>query len=143
MALTAYQIQFRRRMKLVMRRRAAADRKVRAHVRLLALALTEAATAAGVMNRLNQLYNVDVSTQTLLVQAAATRVGEPVLTTMLGESQPGEEVVLFNQIPDGNGGQPLPNEAVFGESMALNQPVIDQAQTVVKPVLVLTETAKA
>ncbi|GAB3841667.1 hypothetical protein [Hymenobacter jeollabukensis] len=40
------------------------------------------------------------------------------LTGMLGQSTPGEEVVLFNQIPDGNGGQALPADRLFGEAVA-------------------------
>lgn len=105
MALTAYQLQCRQRMKRGIKQRATADRKVRAYAWLLATAFADA--AAGVMNRLNALYNVDVSTQTLLVHSLTERVGAAVLTTALGESQPGEETVLFHQVPDGSGGQAL------------------------------------
>lgn len=113
--LTAYQLQFRQRMKRAISLRAVADRKARAHARLLAAALTDAATAADMMNRLNQTYNVDVSTQTLLVHTLTEKVGGQLLPDALGESQPGEEGVLFNQVPDANGGQFLPADAVFGE----------------------------
>lgn len=119
MALTAYQLQYRQRMKRGIKQRATADRKVRAYARLLATALADAATAAGVMNRLNTLYNVDVSTQTLLVHSLTEAVGAAVLTTALGESQPGEETVLFNQVPNGNSGQALATEAIFGESVTM------------------------
>ncbi|SHL93491.1 hypothetical protein [Hymenobacter psychrotolerans] len=64
------------------------------------------------------LYNVDVSTKTILVhelQQLATRVQ---LTTTLAASTPGEELVIFNQIPDDNGGQPLPGNPLFGEAVA-------------------------
>ena len=119
MALTAYQLQYRQRMKRGIKQRATADRKVRAYARLLATSLTDAATAAGVMNRLNALYNVDVSTQTLLVHSLTEAVGAAVLTTALGESQPGEEAVLFNQVPNGNSTQALAAEAIFGESVTM------------------------
>ena len=119
MALTAYQLQYRQRMKRGIKQRAAADRKARAYARLLAAALADVATAADVMNRLNTLYNVDVSTQTLLAHSLMERVGAAVLTTTLGESQPGEEAVLFHQVPDGNGGQALATEAVFGEPVSI------------------------
>lgn len=122
MALTAYQTQYKRRMKRGIQLRAAADRKARAYARLLATALAEAATAKAVMDQLNKLYDVDVSTQTLLVHSLTEKVGADMLTELLGESQPGEEAVLFNQIPDGNGGQALPTDAVFGEKVAAGSP---------------------
>ena len=106
-------------MKRGIKQRAPADRKVRAYARLLATALADAATAADVMNRLNTLYNVDVSTQTLLAHSLTERVGAAVLTTALGESQPGEEAVLFHQVPDGNGGRALAAEAIFGEPVSV------------------------
>ncbi|AII50831.1 hypothetical protein [Hymenobacter sp. APR13] len=64
------------------------------------------------------LYNVDVSTKTILVhelQQLATRVQ---LTTTLAAGTPGEELVIFNRIPDGNGGQPLPGNPLFGEAVS-------------------------
>ena len=106
-------------MKRAIRLRADADRKARAYARLLAAALTDAATAASMMNLLNQTYNVDVSTQTLLVKSLTDKVGPQLLTDIMANSQPGEELVIFNQVPDGNGGQLLPNDAVFGEAVAI------------------------
>lgn len=50
------------------------------------------------------------------------------LTDALGQSAPGEEAVLFNQVPDGNGGQPLPNNPLFGEVVA-GTPIVPPAQT--------------
>lgn len=117
--LSAYQAQFQQRMKRAIRLRADADRKARAYARLLAAALTDAATAASMMNLLNQTYNVDVSTQTLLVKTLTDKVGPQLLIDITANSQPGEELVIFNQVPDGNGGQPLPNDAVFGEAVAV------------------------
>ena len=118
MALTAYQTQFKRRMKRAIRLRAKADAKARRYTQLLADAIGAAEGAATQMNELNQLYNVDVSTYTLLTQALHANSGQEVLVDHLVQSTPGEEVVIFNQVPDGNGGQELPPNPLFGELVA-------------------------
>ncbi|WP_152559964.1 hypothetical protein [Hymenobacter sp. IS2118] len=115
MALTAYQQQFKRRMKRAISLRAKADQKARRYTQLLADAIGAAEDAAMQMNEINQLYNVDVSTYTLLMQALHANSGQEVLVDHLAQSTPGEEVVIFNQVPDGNGGQPLPANPLFGE----------------------------
>ncbi len=127
MALTAYQTQFKRRMKRAISLRAKADQKARRYTQLLADAIGAAEDAAMQMNELNQLYNVDVSTYTLLTQALHANSGQEVLVDHLAQSTPGEEVVLFNQVPDGNGGQPLPNNPLFGELVA-GTPITPPAQ---------------
>ena len=123
MALTAYQTQFKRRMKRAIKLRAKADQKARRYTQLLADAIGAAEDAAMQMNELNQLYNVDVSTYTLLTQALHANSGQEVLVDHLGQSTPGEEVVLFNQVPDGNGGQELPANPLFGE-LVVGMPII-------------------
>ena len=115
MALTAYQTQFKRRMKRAIRLRAKADAKARRYTQLLADAIGAAEDAATQMNELNQLYNVDVSTYTLLTQALHANNGQEILVDHLAQSTPGEELVIFNQVPDGNGGQELPANPLFGE----------------------------
>jgi hypothetical protein len=115
MALTAYQTQFKRRMKRAISLRAKADRKARRYTQLLADAIGAAEDAATQMNELNQLYNVDVSTYTMLTQVLHANSGQEVLVDHLAQSTPGEEMVLFNQVPDGNGGQELPANVLFGE----------------------------
>ena len=115
MALTAYQTQFKRRMKRAIKLRAKADQKARRYTQLLSDAIGAAEDAAMQMNELNQIYNVDVSTYTLLTQALHANSGQEVLMDHLAQSTPGEELVIFNQVPDGNGGQPLPNNPLFGE----------------------------
>ena len=127
MALTAYQIQFKRRMKRAISLRAKADRKARRYTQLLADAIGAAEGAATQMNALNQLYNVDVSTYTLLTQALHANNGQAGLVGQLAQSTPGEELVIFNQVPDGNGGQPLPDNPLFGELVA-GTPVMLPAQ---------------
>lgn len=115
MPLTAYQFQFKRRMKRAIRLRAKADRNARRYTQLLANAIGAAEDAAMQMNALNQIYNVDVSTYTLLTQALHANSGQEVLMDHLAQSTPGEEVVLFNQVPDANGGLALPPNPLFGE----------------------------
>ncbi|WP_019946947.1 hypothetical protein [Hymenobacter aerophilus] len=128
MALTAYQIQFKRRMKRAIRQRARSDQKARRYSQLLADALRLSQDAATQMNALNQLYNVDVSTQTLLVHDLLDVLQPDQLTGLLGQSTPGEEEQLFNPIPDGNGGQPLSADPLFGEVTA-GTPIIPSAPT--------------
>ena len=142
MALTAYQTQFKRRMKRAISLRAKADQKARRYTKLLSDAIGAAEDAAMQMNALNQLYNVDVSTYTLLTQALHANSGQEVLEDHLAQSTPGEEVVLFNQVPDGNGGQPLPNNPLFGELVAgtpITQPVQTAKVSPVKEVAPLME----
>jgi|GEM_PF-1531047 len=121
--LTAYQRQFRTRMKRAIRMRASADSKARRYAQKLADAIGAAEDAAMQMNGLNQIYNVDVSTYTLLTQALHAKSGEEVLLDHLAQSTPGEERVLYNQVPDSNGGQPLPNNPLFGERV-VGTPII-------------------
>jgi hypothetical protein len=133
--LTPYQRQFRTRMKRAIRLRASADTKARRAAQKLADAVGAARDAAAQINALNQLYNVDVSTYTLLTQALHANSEREVLLDVLGQSTPGEELIIFNQIPDGNGGQPLPADPLFGEMVATPPVVVDQPvlQAVVKP----------
>ncbi|MBG8554022.1 hypothetical protein [Hymenobacter guriensis] len=123
--LTPYQRQFRTRMKRAIRLRASADAKARRYTQKLADAIGAAEDAATQMNELNQLYNVDVSTYTLLTQALHANSGQEVLLDHLAQSTPGEELVIFNQIPNGNGGLPLPGNPLFGEAMA-TPPIVQQ-----------------
>jgi hypothetical protein len=127
MALTAYQTQFKRRMKRAIRLRAKADQKVRRYTQLLADTIGAAEDAATQMNALNQLYNVDVSTYTLLTRFLHANSGQEVLVDHLAQSTPGEELVIFNQVPDGNDGQELPANPLFGE-VVTGTPIIPPAQ---------------
>ncbi len=79
------------------------------------------------MNALHQLYNVDVSTYTQLTQALHVNSGQEVLVDHLAQSTPGEEVVLSNQVPDGNGGLELPANPLFGE-LATETPILSPPQ---------------
>ena len=127
MALTAYQLQYKRRMLRAISLRARADAKARRYAKLLSEAIGAAEYAAMQLNELNQIYNVDVSTYTLLTQALHANSGQEVLEDHLAQSAPGEEVVLFNQVPDGNGGLELPPNPLFGELVA-GTPIIPPPQ---------------
>ncbi|MFD2786171.1 hypothetical protein [Hymenobacter rubripertinctus] len=113
-------------MKRAIRQRARSDQKARRYTQLLADALRLSQDAAAQMNALNQLYNVDVSTQTILVHDLLDVLQPDQLTGLLGQSTPGEEEQLFNPIPDGNSGQPLPADPLFGE-VAAGTPIIPPA----------------
>jgi len=123
MALTAYQTQFKRRMKRAIKLRAKADQKARRYTQLLADAIGAAEDAAMQMNALNQLYNVDVSTYTLLTQALHANAGQETLLDNLSASTPGEEAIIYNQVPNGNGGQELPANPLFGE-VVVGTPIV-------------------
>ena len=127
MALTAYQTQFKRRMKRAISLRAKADRKARRYTQLLADSIGAAEDAAMQMDALNQIYGVDVSTYTLLTQALHADSGQEKLLDHLAQSTPGEEAIIYNQIPDGNGGQPLPVNSLFGELVA-GTPIVSSVQ---------------
>ena len=66
---------------------------------------------------------MDVSTYTLLTQALHGNSGQEVLEQHLAASTPGEKVIIFSQMPDDNGGQPLPANPLFGELVTKNSPI--------------------
>ncbi|MFC6223904.1 hypothetical protein ACFP2F_11690 [Hymenobacter artigasi] len=114
-------------MKRAISLRAKADAKARRYTKLLSDSIGAAEDAAMQMDALNQIYGVDVSTYTLLTQELHANSGQEVLEDHLAQSTPGEEAIIFNQIPDGNGGQPLPANPLFGELVA-GTPITPPAQ---------------
>ena len=123
-AKTLYQKQADKRTKTALKLRARWDARARKYATALVSALTSAADAKARLDRLNLLYGVDISTETLLVHALRTAGLGGSLSTALGESTPGEEVQLFNPTADGNGGAVLVLvlEALFGELAAPTPP---------------------
>ena len=111
--LTAYQQQHRRRMKRAIKLRAAADRKARRYVVLLQTAMAAGDAAAQVCNELNQVYNQDISTQTILVHTALENAFQETIQNMLADSVPGEEALLLVTVPDANGGAVLPANSLL------------------------------
>ena len=71
------------------------------------------------------------STYTLLTQALHANSGQEVLVDHLAQSTPGEEEVLFNQVPDGNGEQERPLNPLSGELMGTT--IIPPAPTAEAP----------
>lgn len=112
---TFYQNQADKRTKTALKLRARFDAKVRKYATALVAALAGAGDAKARLDRLNALYGVDLSPETLLVHALRTANVGGSLTSTLAGSAPGEERQLFNATVDGNGGAVLAPEAVFGE----------------------------
>jgi hypothetical protein len=115
MPRSTYQKQADSRTRRALRLRARADAKVRKYAAALVTALTGAADAKARLDRINLLYGVDISTETLLTHNVRTAGLGSQLAAMLAGSGPGEEVQYLNPAIDGNGGVALANEAVFGE----------------------------
>ncbi len=115
---TLYQKQADKRTKTALKLRARWDAKARKYATALVAALGGAADAKARLDRINLLYGVDISTETLLVHALRTAGLGDSLRTAMGESTPGEEVQFLNPTADGNGGAVLALEALFGELAA-------------------------
>ena len=115
---TLYQKQADKRTKTALKLRARWDAKARKYATALVAALAGASDAKARLDRINLLYGVDLSTETLLVHDLRTAGLGDSLTTALAGSTPGEEVQFFNPTADGNGGAVLALEALFGELVA-------------------------
>ncbi|MBD2716743.1 hypothetical protein KBK19_16985 [Microvirga sp. STR05] len=112
---TDYQKQADKRTRDALRLRARFDGRLRKYSGALLAALAGALDARNRINRINLLYGVDISTETLLAhEVRVSGLGDQ-LGTMLGNSTPGEEIQLFNLTIDGNSGAVLALEALFGE----------------------------
>ncbi|UOQ81015.1 hypothetical protein [Hymenobacter sp. 5414T-23] len=112
---TAYQKQADTRTKMALRLRARFDARIRKYAQALIDALAGAADAKNRIDRINTLYGVDISTETLLAHEVRVANLGGQLGTLLGQSTPGEEVQLFNPTVNGNGGVTLALETLFGE----------------------------
>ncbi|WBO86096.1 hypothetical protein [Hymenobacter yonginensis] len=125
MAKTAYQKQADKRTKDALRLRARFDARLRKSARQLLNALAGTAQAKARLDRINLLYGVDISTETLLAHDVRVAGLGGALAPLLEQSAPDEEVQLFNPTPDGNGGMSLAIEAVFGEPIMLESLPLD------------------
>ncbi|ALW86858.1 hypothetical protein AUC43_18315 [Hymenobacter sedentarius] len=137
---TAYQKQADKRLKTALKLRARYDGRVRKYATALGAALAGAADAKARVDRINLLYGVDVSTETLLVHDLRTAGLPGTLSTSMAASTPGEEVQLFNAIVDGNGGAVLASEPLFGELVDPAAPVADAPPVVVAPPVVIEQS---
>lgn len=124
MPKTAYQKQADSRTRTALRLRSRADGKVRKYAAALVAALGSAADAKARLDRINLLYGVDISPETLLAHDVRTAGLGTQLSNLLAASSPGEEVQLFNPMANSNGGLVLDNEAVFGEAVLVVTPVL-------------------
>ncbi len=119
---TLYQKQADKRTKTALKLRARWDAKARKYATALVAALAGAADAKARLDRINLLYGVDISTETLLVHDLRTAGLGDSLATALAGSTPGEEVQFLNPTADGNSGAVLALEALFGELAAASLP---------------------
>ena len=107
MALTNYQLQYKRRMKKALALRTQADRKARNLAARLVAALTDGETAANHISRINALYGTALSQRTDLVDGfrqAGTAAG---LTTVSAASLGGYPAVLYANVANANNGAAL------------------------------------
>ncbi|ALW84952.1 hypothetical protein AUC43_07515 [Hymenobacter sedentarius] len=137
---TAYQKQADKRLKTALKLRARYDGRVRKYATALGAALAGAADAKARVDRINLLYGVDVSTETLLVHDLRAAGLPGLLSTSMAASTPGEEVQFFNAIVDGNGGVALATETLFGEVVDPAAPVADAPPVVLTPPVVIEQS---
>jgi hypothetical protein len=108
MALTGYQLQYKRRMKKALALRAKADRQARFLVARLVSVLAQGETAADHIGRINTLYGTNLSQRTDLVEgyrvAGTSTAISQVATTSLG----GAPAVVFVNLPVNSAGVMLP-----------------------------------
>jgi len=113
MALSDYQVQFKRRVKKALALRARADRRARALTARLVASLADGESAAARVARINTIYGTSVSARTDLVagfKAAGTAAG---LSTVAAASLDGVPAVVYSPIADGNGGVALAADAAL------------------------------
>lgn len=111
MALTAYQLQYKRRMKKALALRGRADRRARALTARLVAALVDGSTAAAHIGRLNTLYGTAVSMRTDLLSGFSTAGTSAGLTSVAAASLDDTPAVVYANIADGNGGAVLAGDA--------------------------------
>ena len=108
MALTGYQLQYKRRMKKALALRAKADRRTRHLVARLITALTQGETAADHIGRINTLYGTDVSLRTDLVDGYRLAGTAVALDQVAAASLGGAPDAAFVNLPANEGDAMLP-----------------------------------
>ena len=111
MALTAYQLQYKRRMKKALALRARSDSRARALTARLVAALADGSTAAAHIARLNTLYGTAMSTRTDLLDGFSTAGTSASLTSVAAASLDGTPAVVYVNIANGNGGAVMADDA--------------------------------
>ena len=108
MALTGYQLQYKRRMKKALALRAKADRKARFLVARLASVLALGETAADHIGRINALYSTNMSLRTDLVDGYRLADTAAALNQVAAASLGGAPEAVFVNLPVDAGDAMLP-----------------------------------
>jgi hypothetical protein len=95
MALTGYQLQYKRRMKKALALRAKADRQARFLVARLATVLVQGEVAADHIDRLNTLYGTNLSLRTDLIEGYRVAGTAAALNQVAAASLGGAPVAVF------------------------------------------------
>ncbi|MFD2717470.1 hypothetical protein ACFST9_02005 [Hymenobacter monticola] len=111
MALTGYQLQYKRRMKKALALRAKADRQARFLVARLATVLALGETAADHIGRINTLYGTNMSLRTDLVDGYRLAGTAAALNQVAGASLGGAPAAVFVNLPATSGDAMLPPDA--------------------------------
>lgn len=111
MALTGYQLQYKRRIKKALALRAKADRQARFLVARLATVLALGETAAGRIERIGTLYGTNMSLRTDLVDGYRLAGTAAALKQVAATSLGGAPAAVFVNLPANMGGAMLPPDA--------------------------------
>ena len=111
MALTGYQLQYKRRMKKALALRAKADRQARFLVARLATVLALGETAADRIRRINTLYGTSMSLRTDLVDGYRLAGTAAALNQIAAASLGGAPATVFVNLAANAGGAMLPPDA--------------------------------
>ena len=111
MALTGYQLQYKRRMKKALAMRAKADRQARFLVARLVSVLALGETAAGRIERIGTLYGTSMSLRTDLVNGYRLAGTAAALNQVAAASLGGAPAAVFANLPANSGGAMLPPDA--------------------------------
>ena len=108
MALTGYQLQYKRRMKKALALRAKADRQARFLVARLVTVLAQGELAANRIDRINTLYGTAMSLRTDLVNGYRLVGTSAALNQVAAASLGGAPAAVFVNLPANSTGAMLP-----------------------------------
>ena len=111
MALTGYQLQYKRRMKKALALRAKAERQARFLVARLVTVLVQGELAATRIDRINTLYGTALSLRTDLVNGYRLADASTALNQVAATSLGGAPAVVFVNLPANSPGVMLPPDA--------------------------------
>ncbi|MBF9222509.1 hypothetical protein [Hymenobacter ruricola] len=111
MALTGYQLQYKRRMKKALAARAKADRQARFLVARLVTVLAQGETAADHIGRINTLYGTAMSLRTDLIDGYRLAGTAAALNLVASASLGGAPAAVFVNLPANSGGVMLAPDA--------------------------------